>query len=487
MKVVAIDQGTTSTKALLVTPDGEATSLGAIRHEQHYPRNGWLEHSAKELLDNIRGLLDAGAAAGATVMALANQGETVVAWNRCTGEPLAPAIVWQDQRTEPAITALRDAGREADVQSLSGLPLDSYFSGTKLKWLLDHVEGARELARQGHLGLGTSDSYFIERLTGRYATDVTTASRTSLMNLDTCQWDSRLCDIFGVPEEILPEIALDAEPFGTVATPHGPVTLIASVVDQIAALYGHGCRAPGEGKITVGTGAFALVLTGNERPAGLRGGSVPTAAWQAGRARAYAADGAVYTAAAAVDWLVRIGLLGDISELADLSGPSAASRGVYFVPALSGLACPHWDRSAAGLFIGMDSATDRQDLVKAVLEGIAFRIAEVVDTIGFSTSAQSAISLDGGLTRSNYFLQFLSDICRRTLSSCGEAEVTALGVGWLALANANGRDAAAYLPPTKIERADTFPSASAGDVEEIRARFSDALRRSTGWRKTEER
>ena len=181
MKVVAIDQGTTSTKALLVTPDGEATSLGAIRHEQHYPRNGWLEHSAGELLGNVRNLLDVGAAAGATVMALANQGETVVAWNRRTGEPLAPAIVWQDQRTEPAITALRDAGREADVQSLSGLPLDSYFSATKLKWLLDHVEGARELARQGHLGLGTSDSYFIERLTGRYATDVTTASRTLLM------------------------------------------------------------------------------------------------------------------------------------------------------------------------------------------------------------------------------------------------------------------------------------------------------------------
>jgi len=485
MKVVAIDQGTTSTKALLVTPDGEATSLGAIRHAQLYPQKGWLEHSAGELLANVRALLDAGAEAGATVMALANQGETVVAWNRRTGEALAPAIVWQDQRTEQAITALRNAGKEADVRSLSGLPLDSYFSATKLKWLLDHAEGAWELARQGHLGLGTSDSYFIERLTGRYATDITTASRTSLMNLDTCQWEPLLCEIFGVPLEILPEIASDDEPFGTIATPHGPVTLMASVVDQIAALYGHGCRAPGEGKITVGTGAFALVLTGNERPVGLAGGSVPTAAWQAGGARAYAADGAVYTAAAAVEWLVRVGLLGDVGELAGLVGPSAASRGVYFVPALSGLACPHWDRSAAGLFIGMDSMTDRQDLVKAVLEGIAFRIAEVVDTIGFSTSAQSAISLDGGLTRSRYFLQFLSDICKRPLSSCGEAEVTALGVAGLALAKASAQDAAAYLSPASVERVDTFP-ASGGNVAEARARFSDALGRSAGWRRMDE-
>jgi glycerol kinase len=486
MKVVAIDQGTTSTKALLVDADGQGTSLGAIRHAQHYPQNGWLEHSADELLGNVRALLDAGAAAGATVMALANQGETVIAWNRRTGEPLAPAIVWQDQRTEQAITALRDAGREADVQSLSGLPLDSYFSATKLKWLLDHVEGASDLARQGILGLGTSDSYFIERLTGRYATDVTTASRTSLMNLDTCRWDSRLCEIFGVPEEVLPEIASDAEPFGTIATPHGPVTLMSSVVDQIAALYGHGCRSPGQGKVTVGTGAFALVLTGNGRPAGLSGGSVPTAAWQAGEGRAYAADGAVYTAAAAVEWLVRIGLLGDVSALADLSGPSAASRGVYFVPALSGLACPHWDRTATGLFIGMDSATERQDLVKAVLEGVAFRIAEVMDTIGFSTAAGSAVSLDGGLTRSTYFLQFLSDICGRTLSSCGEAEVTALGAAWLAQAKASTLDAATYLPPTRIERVETVPGVDAHDGGEIRARFGEALRRSTGWRKADQ-
>lgn len=483
MKVVAIDQGTTSTKALLVTPDGEATSLGAIRHAQHYPQKGWLEHSAKELLGNVRDLLDAGTAAGATVVALANQGETVVAWNRRTGEALAPAIVWQDQRTEQAITALRDAGKEADVQALSGLPLDSYFSATKLKWLLDHVEGAWELARQGHLGLGTSDSYFIERLTGRYATDVTTASRTSLMNLDTCQWDPRLCEIFGVPLETLPEIASDTEQFGTIATSHGPVTLVASVVDQIAALYGHGCRAPGDGKITVGTGAFALVLTGNKRPVGLAGGSLPTAAWQAGGGRAYAADGAVYTAAATVEWLVRIGLLGDVGELADLSGPSAVSRGVYFVPALAGLACPHWDRSAAGLFIGMDSATTRHDLVKAALEGIAFRIAEVVDTIGFST--QSPISLDGGLTRSRYFLQFLSDICQRPLSSCGEAEVTALGVAGLALAKASGQDAATYFSPAGIERALTFP-ASGWNVAEARARFGEALRRSKGWRGADE-
>ena len=484
MKVVAIDQGTTSTKAVLLDPDGRSDSLGAIRHAQYLPRTGWHEHDAQELLGNVRRLLDAGAAAGVDAMALANQGETVVAWDRRTGMPLGPAIVWQDQRTQQQVTALAVDGREDEVRSLSGLPLDSYFSATKLRWLLDHADGAHDLARQGFLGLGTSDSYLIERLTGRYATDVTTASRTSLMNLDGCRWDSRLCDIFGVPEELLPEIVPDSEAFGTIGTPYGSATLVTSVVDQIAALYGHGCRTAGDGKVTVGTGAFALVLTGHGSPAGLSGGSVPTAAWQAGggRGRAYAADGAVYTAAAAVEWLIRIGLLDSVADLAHLTGPSAASRGVCFVPALSGLACPHWDRSAAGLFIGMDAATDRQDLVKAVLEGIAFRIAEVLDTLGFSTAPDRPVSIDGGLSRSAYFLQFLCDICQRPFSSCGEAEITALGAGSLALARIGNLDASAYRPAMKVERVHIEPSLIADDAVVLRARFADACRRATGWR-----
>ena len=481
MNIVSIDQGTTSTKAILVDGDGRETALGSARHEQILPRPGRVEHDAAELLANVRSLVDEAAARGAQGIALSNQGETVVAWDRASGAPLANAIVWQDQRSASEIEALAAAGKAEAVRALSGLPLDPYFSASKLRWILDHVDGASELARRGRLGLGTSDSFFIERLTGRYVTDVTTASRTSLMNLGACAWDAELCDIFGVPLDLLPEIVSGDGPIGTVATPLGPLPLLASVVDQVAALYGHGCRKPGDGKVTVGTGAFALMLTGFERPAGLGEGIVPTAAWLTAKGRAYAADGGVYTAAAAVEWLMRIGLLGSLDEIAALAGASAASRDLFFVPALAGLACPHWDRSAAGLFIGMDTATSREDLVKAVLEGVAFRIAEVVDALGFAVDA--AISVDGGLTRSSYFMQFLSDICRRPLIGRGEAEVTALGAAHLAQAIAAGRDPSAPASMPALLSAAIQPELERGAAVELRNRFGEALARSRGWRR----
>jgi glycerol kinase len=480
MNIVSIDQGTTSTKAIMVDGDGRGTALGSLRHEQILPRPGWVEHDPAQLLAYVRLLVDAGAAEGAQGIALANQGETVVAWDRISGTPLANAIVWQDQRTAPEVEALATHGKAEAVRKLSGLPLDPYFSASKLRWMLDHVDGAAALAREGRLGLGTSDSFFIERLTGRYVTDVTTASRTSLMNLGTCDWDPALCDVFGVPMELLPKIVAGDEMIGMMATAVGPLPILVSMVDQVAALYGHGCRMAGEGKVTVGTGAFALMLTGFEPPAGLGDGMVPTAAWSTAKGRAYAADGGVYTAAAAVEWLMRIGLLGDLGEIDALSGTSAASRDLFFVPALAGLACPHWDRSAAGLFIGMDTATSREDMIKAVLEGVAFRIAEVVDTLGFAAGA--AISVDGGLSRSAYFMQFLSGICRRPLIGRGEAEVTALGAAHLAQAIAGGRDPSGaagvpVLPPT------VHPDLEAGAVAAFRGRFAEALSRSKAWRR----
>ncbi|MFI0844913.1 FGGY family carbohydrate kinase [Mesorhizobium sp. IMUNJ 23232] len=481
MKVASIDQGTTSTKGLLVGDAGEEETVGAVRHRQILPRSGWVEHDATELLENVRALINEGAASGAKGVALANQGETVVAWDRDSGAPLANAIVWQDQRTEAEVAALAEAGKGETVRALSGVPLDPYFSASKLRWMLDHVEGAAELARRGRLGLGTSDSFFIERLTGRYVTDVTTASRTSLMNLDRYAWDPALCDVFGVPMELLPEIVAGDEPVGMVTTPSGPLPLLASVVDQVAALYGHGCRSPGEGKVTVGTGAFALMLTGFERPVGLGDGIVPTAAWPTAKGRAYAADGGVYTAAAAVEWLMRIGLLASLDEIGALSGPSAASRDLFFVPALAGLACPHWDRSAAGLFIGMDTATSREDLVKAVLEGVAFRIAEVVETLGFARDA--AISVDGGLTRSAYFMRFLSGISGRPLIGRGEAEVTALGAAHLAQAIAGGRDLSEPAAGSILPLAAIRPEFEGRAAAALRGRFAEALSRSKGWRR----
>ncbi len=389
MRVVAIDQGTTATKALLVEPDGSRRLLATRRHRQILPAPGRVEHDPEELLAHVAELLALGRAEGASAAALANQGETVVAWDRATGRPLANAIVWQDQRTAPGIEALRAAGAAPEVLARAGLPLDAYFSASKLRWLLDHVPEARPLLAQGRLGLATSDAFFLQRLTGAYVTDITTAARTSLLNLDAGAWDETLCALFGVPRETLPEIVECDAPLGELP---GGLPLTASLVDQIAALHGHGCAAPGDAKVTFGTGAFALAVTaGRPRIPGV----VAALGWRGPAGRIHAADGGVYSAGAAVEWLVRLGLVADPAALDGLEGPPAADRGVFFVPALSGLACPHWDRSAAGLWIGLDAATGRADLVKSVLEGVAFRVAEVLDALG----AAGRLSIDGGLTR----------------------------------------------------------------------------------------
>lgn len=481
MLVAGIDQGTTSTKGLVLGPDGIASTLPGLPHRQSFPAPGLVEHDARELLANVRATADAAIHAGATSLGLANQGETVIAWNRDTGEPLAPAIVWQDQRTASAIGRLASDGVAAEVAARSGLPLDCYFSASKLRWLLDNAPGAHKLAARGRLGLGTSDSYFIERLTGRYATDPTTASRTSLMNLAGCTWDEQLGEIFGVPVELLPEIVDDRQPVGELRTDAGTATLHAGAVDQVAALYGHGCRTIGSGKVTIGTGAFALIVASEGPPQSMPTGSVPSAAWLSRNSRVYAADGGVYSAAAAVDWLLRIGVLRDHAELADLAGESAASHGAFFVPALAGLAFPHWDRTATGLLIGLDVSTSRETVIKAVLEGIAFRIAEVLDGLGFAP--QTPVPIDGGLSRSNYFTQFLADVSGRSLLLRDDVEVTSLGVAQLAAACAAGVDAGSTPAFDGRAASRIDPSLPPARAAEWRGRFAEVLDRARGWRR----
>lgn len=479
MRVAGIDQGTTATKALILEEDGTVTPLPAIAHRQAFPSPGRVEHDGEELLRNVRSAIEAAARGGATVAGLANQGETVLAWDRDNGRPLGPAIVWQDQRTAPAVERMLLDGHGEMVRERAGLPLDCYFSASKLRWLLDNTPGARDLAVRGRLGLGTSDSYFVERLTGRYVTDVTTAARTSLMNLKTSGWDDALCDLFGVSAELLPDIVDDGA-LGEVGTETGVVTLQSGAVDQIAALYGHGCRDIGDGKVTVGTGAFALVISGFS-PTIPGDGLVATAGWRSGGGRVYATDGAVYTAAAAIEWLMRIGVVDNAAAIDALGGKSAAERGLFFVPALSGLACPHWDRTATGLFIGIDSGTSREDMVKAVLEGVAFRIAEVLQAIDPPSDQTGPISADGGLMRSRYFAQFLADVSQRAIADRSSIEVTALGMAALAMASARGDDpGAATMPdsgvPAAIEPRSGLPA------QELMARFALARQRSSGWR-----
>ena len=276
------------------------------------------------------------------------------------------------------VARMKADGHEARVLERAGLPLDAYFSASKLAWILDHCDEARPLLAQGKLRLGTTDAFFLDRLAGRCVTDITTASRTSLLNLETGDWDAELCNLFGVPMQVLPRVVPTTGDFGSLSQRGRPVPVTASVVDQQASLYGHGCRRSGDAKITFGTGAFALVITGDRPRRSPEQGLLPTVAWETAPGKPmYALDGGVYCAGSAIEWGRGLGLFDDYTEINHFDGPCAIERDLVFVPALSGLACPHWDRRAAGAWIGLSLDTDRRDLIQSLLEGIAFRVRPV--------------------------------------------------------------------------------------------------------------
>ena len=469
MRILAVDQGTTSTRALVLDESG-AEVIHAAEHRQILPGPGRVEHDPLELLANVRAVLEAAGTVDA--IGLDNQGESCLAWHAETGEPLSPVIVWQDSRTQDRIEALKAQGAEELTKARAGLPLDPYFSASKLAWILETSPEARALAARGKLRLGTTDAFFLQHLTGRAATDAATASRTSLMDLRTGAWDEELCRLFGVPVEALPPIRPNVAHYGD--TPNGPVT--AAVVDQQAALYGHGCRAAGDAKITFGTGAFALALTGNEAVMDNPDGLVPTLAWRIGDAPAqYAVDGGVYNASSALDWARGLGLFRDFAEIDDFEGPAAVERGLCFVPALSGLACPHWDRSAGALWIGMSLDTSPADLVRAVIEGVALRTAEVVAALDRTVGPGPSISIDGGLSRNRYFCRFLADTLGRTVSVATMPELTALGTAELAALGAG------FSPPPR-ERAALVHEPGEVDRATRMRRFAEAVGRARRWR-----
>ena len=465
----ALDQGTTSTRLLLLGEDGGIRMVPGGRHRQFHPRPGWVEHDPLELLAALRACLDQ--ADGAPRIGIANQGESCLAWDAVSGEPLSPVIVWQDNRTVADIEALRATGAEAEILARAGLPLDPYFSASKLAWLLRNADAVRDARRAGRLRLGTTDAFFLDRLAGTFATDVTTASRTSLMNLERGTWDPVLCELFGVPADCLPEIRDTAGDFGGI----GRARVTASVVDQQAALFGHGCREPGSAKITFGTGAFALAVTGSEIVRAPDKGMLPTVAWRRGGQTTYAVDGGVYDAGAAVDWAHGLGLFETVAELNAFDQEPAIARDLAFVPALSGLACPHWDRSAAGTWIGMGTGTTRRDLCQSVLEGIALRTAEVVDAIGSRVTVQEPISIDGGVAQSDYFAAFLADALGRTVVRPAFHELTALGCAMLACGDA-------AVPVLDAGRPAVFRG-DGGRGAQWRERFAGAVQRSRGWRR----
>lgn len=461
MRIAAVDQGTTSTRALVLEPDGTARIVASARHAQHHPSAGEVEHNPRELVARVEGCLEA--AGDVDAIGLANQGESCLAWDAATGEPLSPVIVWQDERTGDVTERLKAEGVEALTLERAGLPLDPYFSASKLGRLYAELPAA---ARGATLRLGTTDAFFLRRLTGVDATDVTTASRTSLMNLATGGWDDELCRVFGVPVAALPPIRATVDDFGT----RRGVPVRASVVDQQAALYGHGCRAPGDLKITFGTGAFVLAITGDALVRYPSTGLLPTVAWQVGERRVHALDGGVYNAGSAVEWALRLGFVATLGALDDFERPAAIDRELVCVPAFDGLGCPHWDRSAGAFLIGIRQESDARDLAQAVLEGVALLTAQVVAAMDRHVPGDAPVSVDGGLVRSGYFRRFLASVLDRPVRVPAFDELTALGCAQLAGGCAGG----------PLEDAEIVAPDGHGPAR--RARFAEALERARGWR-----
>jgi glycerol kinase len=472
MSILAIDQGTTSTRALCVDAGGQVEITCVLKHRQHYPQPGWVEHDPEQLVANIEACIEASPAVSA--IGIDNQGESCLAWNADSKQALCPVIVWQDNRTHAVIEQLKRDGHEDRVLEISGLPLDAYFSASKLAWILQNCDQAEILWRQGKLRMGTTDAFFLDRLAGRFVTDITTASRTSLLNLKTGQWDRELCDLFGVPIETLPEVVPTTGDFGSIESQGRRIPVSASVVDQQASLYGHGCRQPGDAKITFGTGAFALVLTGEQPLRSPEQGLLPTVAWQfESKAAMYALDGGVYCAGSAVDWGRKLGLFEDYEEINQFDRGCAIERGLVFVPALSGLACPHWDRSAAGIWLGLSLDTDRRDLIQSLLEGVALRAAEVIRAMNRLVAIGDRISIDGGVSVNPYFCQFLANLLNRQVSVEPMAELTAIGTA--ELAGAVVTDSAQSYSNAVCYQPDT-------DMSHYLERFGEAVARSRHWR-----
>lgn len=442
--VLAIDQGTTGTTALLLDRRLQVRARVNQEFRQHFPRPGWVEHDLEEIWATVeattaRALRQAGVK-GREVAAvgITNQRETTALWRRAGGRPVHRAIVWQDRRTTDACAALKAAGREPWVREKTGLVLDPYFSGTKLRWLLDHVKGARAAAEAGDLCFGTIDTFLTWRLTGgaAHVTDVSNASRTLLLDLATRRWDDELLELLGVPRAVLPEVRSSSEVYGTTrglrSLPDG-VPVCGMAGDQQAALFGQACFAPGEAKCTYGTGAFLLQNVG---PAPVRSsrGLLATVAWEVGGEVAYALEGSSFVAGAAVQWLRDgLGLIQRAAEIEPLAREVKDAGGVTFVPALAGLGAPHWRPEARGVVRGLTRGTTRAHLARATLEGIALSVYDLAEAMRVESGRpMPAFKVDGGACQNGLLMQLQADLLGVPVVRPRMIETTALGAAFLA-------------------------------------------------------
>ena len=442
--ILAIDQGTTSSRAIVFGADLAAKGIGQQEFVQHYPASGWVEHDPEDIwTTTLATARQAIARSGVAPQALAalgltNQRETCVLWDRRTGAPIHRAIVWQDRRTADVCARLKADGAEAAVTAKTGLLLDPYFSGTKIAWLLDHVPGARATAEAGHLAAGTIDTFLLWRMTGGrvHATDATNASRTLLYDIHTGTWDDELLRLLRVPRSILPEVRDSAADFGTTEPGLlGAAIGIRGVAgDQQAATIGQACFEPGMMKSTYGTGCFALLNTG-AAPVASRSRLLTTIAYQIGGRRTYALEGAIFIAGAAVQWL-RDGLkiIASAPQSSTLAASADPGQAVYLVPAFVGLGAPHWNAEARGALFGLTRNTGPSELARAALESVAYQTADLVDAMrrDWPGEARTVLRVDGGMVASDWTMQFLADMLDAPVDRPTVLETTALGAAWLA-------------------------------------------------------
>ncbi|HEX7003701.1 MAG TPA: FGGY family carbohydrate kinase [Trueperaceae bacterium] len=461
--LIGIDQGTTGTTCLALSDDLTPLARAYRDLPNRFPRPGWVEQEPEEILatvvETVAEVLQVAGGEEVRAAGLANQGETVVAWDRSTGEALGPAIVWSDRRSSTVVDALERAGKGQAISELSGLRLDAYFSASKLSWLLRHDRRVQAAREAGSLLLGTLDAWIGWRLAGRtHLTDHSTASRTQLLGPGGDDWDDELLDHFGVPREALPSVRTSLGARGELEHPSWgrPLPWTASLVDQPAALAGNACFAEGETKVTYGTGCFALANAGGTPPTP-PAGLLPITAWSEADDRVYAVEGGAFTAGTAINWLIQVGLLAAPGETADLAESVEDAGDVRFLPALSGLGAPWWQQEAAGAFAGLSSGTTRAHLVRAVLDSIALRVRDILEA-AWSAGIRKPVAglrVDGGLTSNRYLMQRQADLLGLPLLLSPNREATALGAAAMAgiAAGLFGRDEVreAVAAPVRIE------------------------------------
>jgi len=479
--ILAIDQGTTGTTCLVFDGEGRIAGRAYSEFEQHFPRPGWVEHDAAEIWEVTRRVAaEAIAAAGIEGreldgIGIANQRETVVAWDPASGEPIHRALVWQDRRTAGRCDELRAAGQEALVRERTGLTIDPYFSATKIEWLAANVEGAERAV------FGTIDSWLLFKLTGRHATDYSNASRTMLFDIRRLAWDPELCELLGIDPTQLPEPLPSAHVYGTTAEFGGEVPVAGIAGDQQAALFGQACHRPGMAKNTYGTGSFVLLNTGAVAPRP-PDGLLATVAWGLEGEVAYALEASIFVTGAAVQWLRDgLGVIEEAGETEALAASLDSNDGVYFVPALTGLGAPHWDPYARGTIVGLTRGSGRAHLARAALEAIAY---ETVDAVRAQEAAAgeplAVLKADGGAVANRWLMQFQADMLGAPVVVPEIAETTALGAAYLA-GIATARWSPGQVGEMWREQARYEPRMGTGQREALLADWSRALDRSRNW------